>query len=353
MGTSAIALKAFIPTMIGFGAHGLAHISAASIVGMFAPIAVIIIISYAALALKDVTELLSRENLKESFKQNIKTALGRDAAEEFPNSIAKQNHYKYRQWAILGITVMFVALAIFGTFTTATIGLEGVTAALPQLFMMMHLTQTPIALGVLNPYLIAMAVSCMTPFLWKTLYQFSNAMFRGYDALVKLYTQEKDRPGATPASATLTCIKFLGVKALWSTAFYVGLAGTVNAFCQGFIASLHYPNLHELPMEQQVDASFRLIGQSSKYQGLAVKTAENWHLPSIQPTKMICIEEGIVGSIDAVDTSKKYCTKTYHPFFISYDKQGNKVKTYAGHELETAGFNITNDGHIKLKAKMA
>lgn len=341
IGTAGIAISAFIPTLAGFGLNGIAHLSAASTLSLFAPLAVIIIISYAALALKDVTELLSRENLKETIKRNIRSALGQDAAEKFPNDLKAQKSYQHRQWAVLGLTLIFVALGILGTFTTASIGLEIVT----KTFNM----------TALEPFLVAYAVVSMVPFLWKTLYQFSDALFRGCTAVAKLYREELQKDNATPLRATMTCMKYICVKAVWSVAFYVGLAGTVNAFCQGFIASLHYPELHTLNTDQQADASFRLIGQSSKYQGLAVKTAEGWSTRGIAPTKTIYIttsnganfnEDDLINDLDSEKITAGATKRTSLISARIADNEGKQKDISANiNKL----FTVTEDGHLKKK----
>lgn len=344
IGTAGIGIAAFIPTLSGLGLHGLAHLSTASTISLFAPLAVIIIISYTALAVKDVSELLSRENLKETMKKNIRTALGLDAAIKCnPDDLEAQQRYKHRKWAILALSTIFVALGILGTFTTASIGL--------------NIIAKTFSLTALEPFLVAYAVVSMTPFLVKTLYQFSDAIFRGYDALVKTYQTELNKNNATPVTAALNTMKIVFIKALTSIAFYVGLAGTVNATCQGFIASLHYPNLSERPAAEQTVAGLRIGGNAGKYEGLAVKTAEGWENRGIAATKVISIEETTQYLFDEnklinddqpeeiISSAKKASVRNVS--FISYDKNGKICKKDAMPTLKDAQYAITDDGHIK------
>lgn len=317
IGTASLALKSITPTITGFGISGMAGLSLGSVIGIFAPIAAIFVLCYMALALKDVSELLSRENCSQYLKDKCRSALGLDAK----GDPKEQAQYKHRKWIMLAIATAFLALAILGTLTTATIGLEVFTHAFPKALVEMGMASSKPNLAILNPFLIAFAVAGMVPFLCKAVYQLVELLFKGYDESAKLYKDfvKKDQNRLTAAWHTF---KHITGKALHSIAFYIGLTGMVHAFCQGFIASLKFTRLpdpdvpdsgkglDDLSAEKQANAGARIAGASVKYVAVGAKTADNW-----EANKHMKLTDTLMITTNPPTDLKQ-------PYLISYRKNG-------------------------------
>lgn len=343
---AAITLKSIIPTLTGFGVHGVAHLSTASTLGLFAPAAFVVIICYTALALKDVAELLSRENFKETLWKNFNTALGRDAAEQFLDAPEDkradlQRAYQLRQWKTLATSLVLFGLAVFGTYTTATIGSEIFAHAFPKVFVMLHFVATKPDLAFFSPIMVTMAVIGMAPFLFRTIYKFIETICEGFDTITSLYHECIHEHEMSRLSAIKNCAKYTFVSAVTSVLFFVGFAGMVNALCQGFITSLKYPNLPNRSAEGQAVASLALLGHSFKYASLAFKVPNDLKNGPVKPTAVI--------SLEAEDANLGQKGALIKPFFISYDPQtGERKKTDASKVLQANHCVTTKEGHIQV-----